>query len=106
MDTGKDNEGEGSSPQVEIIPPNRARPFRTRGKARIVVSFGGRRGQAGHTTWSPLAVVLASVIFAGLVALFAVAVIGTLLIWIPLILAFVVVAMVVGLVSGYSRRPR
>jgi hypothetical protein len=51
-------------------------------------------------------VVLASVIFAGLVALFAVAVIGTLLIWIPLILAFVVVAMVVSLVSGYSRRPR
>jgi hypothetical protein len=104
VDEPKSSDGERAPPEIEIIPPDRAPPFRQRGRARLFVSFGGRGGAAAPPL--SLAMVLAGAMFVVLVSLVAVAVIGTLLIWIPLALLFVVLALAGNLLRGYFRRPR
>jgi hypothetical protein len=104
VDEPKRSDGERAAPEIEIIPPDRVQPSRERGRASVFVSFGGRGAHAAAP--SLLAMVLAAAIFVVLVSLVAIAVIGTLLIWIPLALLFVGLTVAGSLLRGYFRRPR
>jgi hypothetical protein len=90
-------------PEIEIIPPDAPDRSSPRGGARIFVSLGGRRGDAKLA--SPIALVLAGLFVAAVVTLVIVAVLGTLLIWLPLVALFVGVMMMSSVIRRYFRRP-
>jgi hypothetical protein len=93
----------GPAPEIEIIPPNAAGRSAPRGGARIFVAVGGRRADAKLP--SPLALVLAGLFVAAVMALVVVAVLGTLLIWLPLVALFVGAMMLSSVIRRYFRRP-
>jgi hypothetical protein len=104
VDHGKHLGNHQPSPEIEIITPDKADPSSARDSASIFVSLGGGRANAHFA--SPLALVFAGLIVAAMAALFVVAVLGTLLIWLPLIASFVALMAISGVVRRYFRRPR
>jgi hypothetical protein len=103
VEQGKDRGDPRATPEIEIIPPDAPERSAPRGGARVFVSIGGRRTEAKLA--SPLALVLAGLFLAAVAALVIVAVLGTLLIWLPLVALFVAVMMLSGVVRRYFRRP-
>jgi hypothetical protein len=103
VDQDKPLRDQGPTPEIEIIPPDAPERSSPRGGARVFVSFGGRRAEAKLP--SPLALVLAGVFLAAVAALVVVAVLGTLLIWLPLVVLVVAAMMLSNVIRRYFRRP-
>jgi hypothetical protein len=104
VDQGKQRGDHEPAPEIEIIPPGA--PERSpppRDGARVFISLGGRATEAKLP--SPLALVLAVLFIATMAALVVVAVLGTLLIWLPLVALVVAAMMLSGVIRRYFRRP-
>jgi hypothetical protein len=103
VDQGKQRGDQGPAPEIEIIPPGAPERSAPRDSARVFISLGGRPTEAKLP--SPLALVLAVLFIATMAALVVVAVLGTLLIWLPLVALFVAAMMLSSVVRRYFRRP-
>ena len=94
--------------EPEIIPPGRDGPRRSDGRSRVWVAIHTRRGG----TWSsiaspgPFAIIVALLVVAALAAITVLIVLGTVLLWLPVLGLLFALLFVSGLVRGFFRRPR
>jgi hypothetical protein len=101
------SKGDGPGTDAEVIPPDRTDKRAARGKSGIWI-FVERRGEGHHAYVAPgpFAVILALLVFGILLTAALLFLLGTLLIWIPVLGVLVAVLLLSSLLRGYFRRLR